>query len=215
MDILVAGASTPKSIGRAIGQAAELDGHSVTYLSRNPRADHVQVADITKALDVDLVFKGMSPDVVVHAAGIYTNAAHLGWMSSRGDLRKIKVHLAAKTMGAYLLLNAAARANAQYFIALGGRAVSSEPGYAWYTAGTGALWSLVEFANLHSNLKAYFIDLPLVAGSAMGEQFRADESMSRDYTGMIKMSQVTDATTKILKGEVEPGRIILGEGWTK
>lgn len=217
--IMVFGASSKRSLGYFVGESWKLStlpeieriDNRVYYASRSGRLG--RKCDITRYKQVERMFREVAghPSAVIQAAGVYTPARRLG--ESLYD-PAVHAHILAKSVGTMNLLDAAVRSTrVRNFIVFGGREMSSNPGYAFYTAANAAMWSLVQFANRHTKLRAYFIDLPLVVGSAMGEKFVADAGVNADRTGAIPMHVVADTVIKILRGEVEPGRIILGEGW--
>lgn len=218
--IMVFGASSKRSLGYLVGESWKLStlpeiervDNRVYYASRSGRLG--RKCDITRYKQVGKMFRDIAghPSAVIQAAGVYTPARRLG--ESLYD-PAVHAHILAKSVGTMNLLDAAVRSTrVRNFIVFGGREMSSNPGYVFYTAANGAMWSLVQFANRHTRLRAYFIDLPLVERSAMGKKFLADPGVDVDPTGVIPVQVVTDTVTKIMRGEVEPGRIILGEGWT-
>lgn len=205
MKILIAGASSPRSIGAGLGRA-----HEVVLVSRSGAAG--VACNITREGAARGLLEEHRPDAVVHAAGVYHRPQRLGTLSS-GSYRRIEEHLDAKCLGSLMLLDAAvAVGTVKHFVVLGGREVSSDAGFAFYTIANGALWSLVRFANKHTLVHSYFLDLPLVKGSAMGERLAADAAT--DATGAIEVCEVERVLENILRNQVKPGRIELGSDWT-
>jgi len=212
--MLVIGASTEESLGYQVGESVrQLLGCRVEYASRSGFLG--RQCDVRDATMVRNIVNDVRPHVIVQAAGVYSDGQELHELGATTLLPSMYAHILAKSIGTLLLLGAAvATGGVRHFVAFGGREVSSAPSYGVYTAANGAMWSVVEFANRHTNIRSHLIDLPLVEGSAMGKRFLEDTKVNADVSGAIPMQTVTETVLSILRDEVEPGRIILGEGWT-
>ena len=218
MKILILGTSSKSGVSYLIGEILREADHEIIYTGRNDRkldrlVEHKIVrCDVTVPADLAKRFEEYSPDVVIHAAGAYCSPKKLG------TIRRLAVedHLLVKSLGTLLVLSqAAATPSVQYVIALGGREVSQDPGYSMYTVGNGAMWSAIQFANLHSNLKCFFLDLPLVEGSTMAAKYLADEATDKSgLTHSISPLEIAIEISEILTGARDSAkRIVLKPEW--
>ena len=103
-----------------------------------------------------------------------------------------------------------------YAIMFGGRETSSDAGFAAFTVGNGALWSLVRFLNAHTNINSYFVDLPFVEGSAMQKAFlkSANKRARHEAVGGMEPVKIARVITRILSRKEKRRRIVLGKGST-
>ncbi len=232
MNILVVGASSSKSIGHQVGEhLRKTGGHKLKYACRvqktiilglRPRPRFVAL-DATDPSWTYMVFERIKPDVVIHVAGTYTTTRPIGEI---GDWGGVYDHILAKSHGVLSVLDAAARVGTvRHMILLGGREVSGHKGYAAYTCGNGAMWALTQFAARHVRyFKTYFIDMPLVEGTAMAKKYLQDPA-TVEYletvpeiisVNTISISVVIAAVEAILRDEHASGdRIVLGnKKWT-
>ncbi len=210
MKILILGASTKASIGYMVGELLRAEGHSVTYASRSGRLG--ARCDITSPPSVRALMRDVRPDVVIFAAGVFMTPKAVGKMR---NLEKIAAHVNAKSVGSLIVCNQLARLKKRsYVIMLGGRETSSDPGFAAFTVGNGALWSLVRFLNAHTIINSYFIDLPFVEGSAMQKAFlkSADKRARHAAVDGMKPAKIASVVSRILSGKEKRLRIILGRG---
>ncbi len=129
MNILIIGASSKNSIGYIVGEKLKIHHeHSVVYTSRNGKLG--LKCDVTHPRNVRRILLKTKPGVVVLAAGVFTAPKILGSIRSWS---RITEHILAKSLGPLVLANAFTSLKpkrVRYFIALGGRAVSSESGLA-------------------------------------------------------------------------------------
>ncbi len=211
MKILILGASSKTSVGYTVGEILRQGGHAVRYASRTSRID--LTCDVTDPRELEHAFREASPEVVIHAAGVFGRAQKLG------SIRRVAVedHLLAKSLGTLLVLNAAEAAGTVHsVIAFGGREISSNPGYVVYTIANGAMWSALQFANRHTKLRCYFLELPLVEGSKMASQYLADPSTAKPEPGTTATpTGIAEKVEEILAGEHNPTRrVLINERWT-
>ena len=214
MKILILGVSSKNSVGCMVGEILRQDGHEVRYASRKRKLNNL-VCDITGSRQVRQLLREIRPEVVIHAAGVFTRAQELGLVTG---MKPITRHVLAKSVGMLALLDAAAKgyAKVQYVIAFGGREVSSNPGYAAYTIANGAMWSALQFANRHTKLGCYFLELPLVEGSTMAAQYLADRNTDKSRVGdAISPSDIARVILEILADKRNPKeRVVLNPDWT-
>ena len=149
----------------------------------------------------------------VLAAGIFLATRQLG---QTGNWQNLQKHLSAKSIGSVILVDAAVRfGSVSQFIAIGGRAVSADPTYIAYTCGNGALFAAVQFANRHTSIKSYMLDLPLVDGSAIGDKFLSASREQGDRAGGIGVERVMHVVDDIVSGREQRERIVVGaEQWS-
>lgn len=211
MKILILGVSSKTSVGYTVGEILRKQRHVVHYASRTSQID--LACDVTVPRELERTFREVSPEVVIHAVGVFCRAQKLG------SIRRVTVedHLLAKSLGTLLVLNAAEAAGTVHsVIAFGGREISSNPGYAAYTIANGAMWSALQFANRHTKLRCYFLELPLVEGSKMASQYLADPSTAKPESGTTTTpTEVAGKVEEILAGEHNPNRrVCINERWT-
>ena len=217
MKILIIGASTAQSIGYQVGERLRVDGHIVLYSSRRSKLQDAgmcfQACDVTKPRQTEKLFKTSLPEVIIYAAGVFSNAQALG---SIKDWSAIHAHLQAKSIGAIATLNAAVRIGmVQRIIFLGGREISAHEGYGAYTCGNGAMWALVKFAARHiRTITAHYIYLPMVIGSTMANRYLEDPAKKDSHGGAVSIEEVSATIESILEGKHDTkNRIVLGEEW--
>ena len=209
MNILIFGASTKNSIGYHLGESLRLIGHKISYASRSGRLGFQ--CDVTVAADVRRVLQRFEPDAVVLCAGVFVPPHVVGSIETWD---KIATHLSAKTLGALIVFDELTRlGKITQVIVLGGREVSSDPGFAPYTIGNSALWGLMRFLNRHTSLSVFYVDLPFVENSTMQQAYlRAKHTDPHAALSGISPSHVTQAVLRILCGQSKSKRIILGKG---
>ena len=207
MKVVILGASSKKSIGYHVGEHLVAAGHKVVYASRSGKLG--LRCDSTNPRQIFGLLKKEKPSVVINAAGVFLPSVRLGLAR---DWKKTEQHLLAKSLGALVVLDAAiAVKGITHFIALGGREISGDPGFAAYTAGNGSLWALVRFAAKHTRIKTYFIDMPTIEGSTMESKHLQRMRLTGSRVS-VKAEVVTNAVVEILSGKHESGsRIILGK----
>ncbi|HEY4517247.1 MAG TPA: NAD-dependent epimerase/dehydratase family protein [Candidatus Paceibacterota bacterium] len=209
MRILIVGASSKKSIGYLVGECLKKKGHNILYASR--RGSLGEKCDLLIQADVLRLFRSFQPEVVIHAAGVFTRPQRIGKAKMHS---KMADHILAKSYGTLALLDAARRTpGVRHAIALGGRAVSSDPGLAIYTAANGALWALTQFAAQHlsNHFATYYVDLPLIENSTMARRLFPESSPD----GSVSAGGVAVVVEEALRGQHQSGRrIVLGEEWT-
>ncbi len=228
MRILIIGASSKMSLGYQLGEQWKKErGHDVFYASRSGKLG--SKCDVTDHRQVLRLVEKTQPDTIIQAAGIFFPAQELGKIE---DYKKIQRHILAKTYGTLLLLDAAARVKrVGNFVVLGGREVSGLSGYAGYTCGNGGAWALIQFAARHlSQLRTFFVDLPLVDDTTMGLKFKADYGTLSARNGpSVDAEGVLYIVSSLVEGSVaghrigrsgdrlilnqDGERIVLGEGW--
>lgn len=127
------------------------------------------------------------------------------------DWKRIANHIRAKSFGALIVANELVRVNSNVtFLVLGGREVSSHTGFAQFTIGNGALWSLVRFLNTNTKMAAYYLDLPFVTGSAMHRDYV--RTTGDRVTGEITEKKIADVIARIIARRPKRKRIVLGKG---
>ena len=205
MNILIVGASTEYSIGYQLAEHLRQLGHIVTCASRSGRLG--VACDISNPGDVRRLLARVKPDVIIHAAGVFSSPGTIGKMNQWG---KVRAHLDVKGFGALVLANAAVAAKRPcIFIVLGGRKISADLGFANYTIGNGALWALVQFFAGHGAIRSYFVDLPFVTDSTM---YRAFVRATGDKPKGVAAATVAQAVGRILNGKYKNGsRVVVGK----
>lgn len=211
MKILVIGASSKNSIGYQVGEHLRHSGnHTPIYASRSGKVG--VRCDITDQKQVRLLVTKMQPDVVILGAGVFAKPANLGTIR---DWKKSIAHIQAKSIGALAVADAMAgsKKRPRSLITLGGRDISASTSFAPFTVGNGALWALTRFVAKHTSMRAYYIDLPFVYGSAMAKQYSKQTGKNMD--SVISLEMVARAIERILKGTARNGaRIMLGEKYS-
>lgn len=205
MNILIIGVSSKASIGYQLAEAFRAQGHMVTCASRSGRFG--VACDINNPRDVSRLLRQTKPNVIIHAAGVFSTPQAIGEMN---EWRKVRAHMDAKGFGALVLANAAIAAKEpRVFIVLGGRKISAERGFANYTMGNGSLWALVQFLAGHGAMQSYFIDLPFVTDSTMHKAFH---KATGDRPKGVPAVRVANAISTILKGKFKSGsRVVIGK----
>lgn len=206
MNILIIGASTKTSIGYGVGEILRKHGHTITYASR--RGALGERCDISNPKAVRSLIVRRGPDVVVVAAGVFSSPRRIG---NKQSWKRIGSHICAKSLGALVVANELAREKKEVqFIALGGREISSHPGFVQFTVGNGALWSLVRFLNTHTRIPAYYVDLPFVTSSTMHQEYiRATHT---HVSGEVTPIEIAETIKHIIALRPKRRRIVLGGG---
>lgn len=216
MRVLIIGASSPQSIGFQIGEMLRATDHEILYASRREKWQEnisFQSCDATKAREVAKLFKAFLPEMVIYAAGVFSNTQSLGAIN---DWSMPRAHIEAKTIGALAVLDAAVRiGTVKRVIFLGGREVSAHDGFAAYTCANAAMWGLVKFATKHvRQFSTHYIDLSMVEGSTMANLYLSDPARKKSTDGAISIDVLTEVIQAILAGKCAAGeRIILGQEW--
>jgi NAD(P)-dependent dehydrogenase (short-subunit alcohol dehydrogenase family) len=206
MNILILGASSKTSIGFTTGEVLRLHGHSVVYGSRSGKLG--TRCDVTKPKEVRRLMAKTRPDVVILAAGVFGAPKKIGTLS---DWKRTDDHVHAKSFGALVVANEFARVRKiGTLVVLGGREISSHPGFAHFTIGNGALWSLVRFLNTNTAIAAYYLDLPFVTDSAMHRHYI--RVTRHQVAGEITESTIANVITHIIEKRPKKKRIVLGRG---
>jgi hypothetical protein len=170
MKITIFGASSKESIGYFVGNSFSENGNAVVYASRSGSLG--VKCDINDPESVSSFFKEEMPDIVINAAGVFSPPQKLGQIT---EWESMRAHILAKSFGNLVLADASQRFGVKRLIVLGGRALSSHPGFVQYTIGNGAAWALASFAARHNVLHTTYIDLPLIRNSNMGKLYLASE----------------------------------------
>jgi hypothetical protein len=206
MNILIFGASSKSSIGFTVGEILRLHGHSVVYASRSGKLG--TRCDVTKPQEVRRLMAKTNPDVVILAAGVFSAPEKISDIAS---WKHTGSHLRTKSFGALVVANEFARARKRgALVVLGGRDVSSHPGFAHFTIGNGSLWSLVRFLNRHTSVDAYYLDLPFVTDSTMRREYV--RTTRHRVAGEITSQKIAHSVAVIITRRPQRKRIILGKG---
>lgn len=208
MRALIIGASSRKSIGYHIGEDLRRQGTTVVYASRSGSLGYK--CDVTDFAAVTNLFEKERPDVVIHAAGgAFLNPVALG---ACVDWSAMAEHIAAKSFGTIVLLDAAKRTGSvKYFVALGGRPKFGDEKMAAYATGNGALWSAIEFANEYvPEFNSFYVDMPIVIGTKNADGLIAAGAHTQsEHAQAIPVERVIEAVNDIIKGKKVPGRVPL------
>lgn len=208
MNSLIIGASSERSIGYHIGEHLRTRGNHVAYASRSGTLGHV--CDVTDPRAVQSLFAEEKPELVIHAAGgAFLDTRPLGECT---DWKDMADHVAAKSFGAIVLLDAAVRTGTvKHFVMLGGRATFGDEKMAAYAAGNGALWSLTQFANRHvTTFRTFYLDMPIVVGTKNAEGLiAAGAHTPEEHAQAIHVAKVIQTFDEIIADRIEPGRVML------
>src|ERR1043166_2275332 len=169
MKVLILGASSKKSVGYLVGEYLRSQGHQATYVSRTGKLGIA--CDITNPRHVKKIVSRLEPDILIISAGDFMPLVPIG---SFKDWDAVRSTLAAKSFGPLVAANKFASTKTsgpKFLIALGGREISASPLLAAYTVGNGSLFALVRFLARHTKIRAFYIDLPAIAGTAMMSRF--------------------------------------------
>lgn len=207
MKAIIFGASSHTSLGYHIGHYLESKNkYTIIYTSRSGKLGIK--CDVNEPKQILSILSKERPDLVVYAAGIFNKPQTLG---SLKKIAPIRDHILAKSFGALMLADAIAkRPSVKKIIMLGGRAISSDPGFATYSIANGALWALVSFFAKHNHTtKIFYIDLPLVENTTMARSYI---SLGGDSGSQTKIDSVTHVIEKILKNKYKSGsRIVINK----
>ncbi|MFZ2886463.1 MAG: hypothetical protein WA021_01440 [Minisyncoccia bacterium] len=205
MELLIVGVSSKSSIGYQVGELLRKYGHTPVYVSRSGKLG--LACDIASPRKLRRLLAKVKPDGVIHAAGVFSSPRALGIIN---EWEKVRMHLEAKGFGALALADAmVATGRGKIYIALGGRKISAELGFANYTIGNGALFALVQFLAGHGALRSYLVDLPFVEGSTMHAAFAR---ATGDTPKGVPATQVASSIERILKGKYKNGsRVVIGK----
>ncbi len=157
MKAIIFGASSNTSLGYSIGEYLKLKNkYEVIYSSRSGKLG--VKCNINSPKQVYSILSKEKPDLIINAAGVFHKPQILGSFKNT-DLTNN--HILTKSFGALILAEAAAKTQSvKNIIMLGGRAISSHPGFASYSIGNGALWALVSFFATHTKTpNIFYIDL--------------------------------------------------------
>lgn len=204
MKTVILGASSDKSLGYHIGTYLEKkSGHSVVYASRSGKLGIK--CDTNEPKQVGALLANEKPNLVVYAAGVYSEPQILG---SFKKYTEVNSHILSKSFGALVVANAvAATPSVKTFIILGGREISSDPGFAAYSVANGALWALVSFFAKHKKTpKIYYVDLPLIKNTTMGQLYTISHGSSVDQASP---ETIIDTVSKIIDNKYRSGSRII------
>jgi len=211
MNILVIGASTRRSVGYLVGEYLRSRGHTVTYASRSGRMG--VVCDVTNPLDVKKLISRHKPNVLIIGASSFVPTVRTGAIR---DWASVQDFIMAKCFGPIVAANAFVKSRAKgpkFFIALGGREISASDEMMTYTVGNGGLWSAVRFLARYSPIRAYYVDMPPITGSAMFDIYLREKSLTRNSPYRKKERSFIDvarAVDRIIDGRMHKRRMILG-----
>src|SRR5262245_39741520 len=102
MKILIVGATSKESVGYNAGEALREHGHTPAYASRSGKLGIV--CDIGNPNQIRRLLVREKPDVIIHAAGVFSSPRALGRID---EWKKVRAHLDAKSFGALALADAA------------------------------------------------------------------------------------------------------------
>jgi hypothetical protein len=176
------------------------------------RRTHPSV-DITDPLSVEAIIRDQQPESIIFAAMTQVEPRCLGVVEDWEELNRF---LDTKIKGGYITLNAAVKYEVKRLIMLAGSAVSSDPRLSHFTVVNGALQGMVQFADQHTSLEVYYVEMGIVLPSRAGEAYL--ESLSPEQREMacasaIPPQDVLTGVQDILAGKYPKGtRVILNKG---
>ncbi|HAR54860.1 TPA: hypothetical protein DCR79_01025 [Patescibacteria group bacterium] len=208
MKIIIFGVSSKSSVGYLLGQ--QLNAHDklqIIYASRSGKLGYK--CDITNPRFVQKLMSKEKSDVIINAAGVFSTPQKLG---NFNDWSKVKQHILARSFGSLILADAAIKSsNVKKIIMLGGRATSSDAGFAAYSTSNGALYALTQFISQYTKLSVYYVDLPMITDSTMAKALLGSgPKLTAIKSTDVKM--ITAVIKKILSNKYRDGtRIIVNK----
>lgn len=170
------------------------------------------------ALDPNTVytaFEREKPETVICAATVYPDPIdkQLGSIDDWEDINQL---IDVKIKGAYITLNAAVRYGVKNFIFMAGSEVSGDPHFCYFTVANGALWGMTRFANRHTDVNVYYLELGVVLPSRTGERYLSSlacEQKKPARLAAISPSDVVNCVQDIIDEKYPRGmRIVLNNG---
>ena len=203
-DVLVFGGS-PGSVGAYI--AARLPGCVRLSRSTVPGVDVLSSESVQEAIERE------RPHTIISAAMVYPDPVEkeLGSITGWGSIHLL---LDTKIQGAYHIVDAAVSLSVKRVILLAGTAISKDPRLCHFTIVNGALWSLACFANEHTSLDVYYLEMGLISPGRTCNHYL--KSLNEHDRGSAIASAITpdDVVAKIrdiVNGTCPRGRIVLNK----
>jgi hypothetical protein len=164
---------------------------------------------------VNEVIKNEKPEAIVHMAAIFPELIDKK-LGTIDNWHEIDALLDVKIKGGYIAMDAAVRWGVKTFIFMAGSALSSDSRFCHFTVANGALWSLVQFATLHTPIDAYYLEMGMVLPSNMGKlhlsQTAQGEALEAQRAS-ISPRDVSGSIEKIILGQYPRGsRIVINKG---
>lgn len=206
MKILIIGSGKPTSLGALIRR--ELSQYEVVLASRHAdRKLGVRQCDITNPRSVRSALRRLRPDCLILAAGLYPKPAPLGNLQ---EWDVIRGHIASKTTGMLVAMDACARFDTPRLITLCGSLTCSDPRLAFFPLVNASVWAGVQFLAQHTRTHATYLELGPIPGSTMGDRYirKAESALKAKAFKHTTIEQLAATIRDILAGKHPSGSLI-------